>query len=255
MDFKIGHLEYLPPSSHKIQTVGSDWPEHECVYLHFSVTDTGTGMTMDEQKTLFNRFSQGSASTYTQYGGSGLGLFICRALVEIHGGQIGFSSMAGIGSTFGFFIRTRRSSARKPSQNASISRALSSKPACKDSVLNILLVEDNLINQRVLSRQLSKLGHIVAIANHGLECLEILQQSHFCTDSGSPLSIILMDIEMPIMDGLTCASKIRSMQSVGQIHGNVPIIAITGNARDEKVQQAKKAGIVSSIHQARYLEA
>jgi len=202
-------------------------------------------MTLDEQLTLFNRFSQGSATTYTQYGGSGLGLFICRALVEIHGGQIGFSSVAGVGSTFGFFIRTRRPSASELFKTMS-PKVPPTKMACRDTILNILLVEDNLINQRVLSRQLSKLGHTVTVASHGLECLEILRQSHFCQDSGSRLSIILMDIEMPYMDGMTCAIAIRSMEEDGQVHGHVPIIAITGNARDEKVQHAINAGIVST---------
>ncbi|RDW65623.1 hypothetical protein BP5796_10315 [Coleophoma crateriformis] len=235
------HLDYLTPTTHKIQTIGCDWPEHECVYLHFSVTDTGTGMTLEEQKTLFARFSQGSARTYTQYGGSGLGLYICRALVEIHGGQIGFSSVPGVGSTFGFFIKSRRSP-------LSGSRRLStkhvpSKIVSRELVLNIMLVEDNLINQKVLSRQLSRLGHAVMIANHGQECLDILRQSHFCQESGSSLSVILMDIEMPVMDGLVCASTIRKMEAEGLVHAHVPIIAITGNAREEKVQQAKDAGM------------
>ena len=242
----LGHLEYLPLSAHKIQTVGFDWPEDECIYLHFSVTDTGTGMTLDEQKTLFSRFSQGSASTYSQYGGSGLGLFICRALVEIHGGQIGFSSMSGVGSTFAFYIRTRRLSTLDLSQKIPNEASLF-KSIGTGSVLDIVLVEDNQINQRVLSRQLFRLGHTVTIANHGLECLDILQRSHFCQDFGSRLAIILMDIEMPIMDGLTCARRIRNMEADGLVRGHVPIIAITGNAREEKVQQAKDAGMVSKI--------
>jgi CheY-like chemotaxis protein len=201
------------------------------------------GMTLEEQKILFARFSQGSARTYTQYGGSGLGLYICRALVEIHGGQIGFSSMAGVGSTFGFFIRTRRSSKLDISRELSV-KSLQSKLVSRQSQLDIILVEDNLINQRVLGRQLSKLGHSITVANHGLECLEIIQQSHFCQQSGSRLSVILMDIEMPIMDGMTCSRKIRSMELEGLIRGHVPIIAITGNAREEKVQQAKDSGVV-----------
>lgn len=207
------------------------------------MSDTGTGMTLDEQKSLFIRFSQGSARTYTQYGGSGLGLYICRALVELHGGQIGFSSMAGVGSTFGFFIRTRRLSPANVPKNLS-TNALSSGAVSIESPLDIMLVEDNLVNQKVLCRQLSRLGHSVTVANHGQECLEFLQRSHFCQESGSNLSIILMDIEMPVMDGITCATEIRAMEAGGLIHSHVPIIAITGNARDEKVQEALDAGMV-----------
>jgi CheY-like chemotaxis protein len=200
-------------------------------------------MTLEEQKTLFARFSQGSARTYTQYGGSGLGLYICRALVEIHGGQIGFSSVAGVGSTFGFFIRTRRTSTRDVSESM-LTRTLPSKIVSMEVKLDIMLVEDNLINQKVLSRQLSRLGHSVTIANHGRECLDMLEQSHFCQTSGSKLSVILMDIEMPVMDGMTCATKIRKMEADGLVRGHVPVIAITGNAREEKVLQAKNAGMV-----------
>lgn len=213
------------------------------------MTDTGTGMTPDEKKTLFARFSQGSAKTYTQYGGSGLGLYICRALVERHGGQIGFSSMSGIGSTFGFFIKSRRSSIHVP-QNVSM-RAIPSKTVSREAPLDIMLVEDNLINQKVLGRQLSRLGHAVRVANDGQECLEILLGSHFRQGFGSNLSVILMDIEMPVMDGITCASQIRRMEADGLINRHVPIIAITGNARDEKVQQAKDAGMVR-IFRSRY---
>jgi CheY-like chemotaxis protein len=203
-------------------------------------------MTVDEQKTLFTRFTQGSAKTHTQYGGSGLGLYICRALVEIHGGQIGFSSMPGVGSTFGFFIKTRRLSipevARKSSEASSLSLILS-----KDAKLDIMIVEDNLINQKVLSRQLIRLGHSVTLANHGMECVELLRRSRFCNEAGQGLSVILMDIEMPVMDGMACAREIRKMQEDGLVRGHVPIIAITGNARDEKVQQAKSAGMVSLL--------
>lgn len=204
-------------------------------------------MTLDEQKTLFARFSQASTRTYTQYGGSGLGLYICRSMVEIHGGQIGFSSMTGVGSTFGFFIRTRRLSTQDVPESSLIS-SLPSANLAREDPFDIVLVEDNLINQKVLTRQLARIGHSVTIANHGHECLDILRESHFCRKSGSPLSIILMDIEMPVMDGMSCAREIRRMQGDGLIHGHVPIIAITGNARDEKVQQAIDAGMVSEIY-------
>lgn len=219
------------------------------------VSDTGSGMTPEEQKMLFARFSQGSAKTHTQYGGSGLGLYICRALVEIHGGQIGFRSTAGVGSSFGFFIKTRTAPKMQPalkrsrnsSQAQSIrnqkSNAATSLSVIDERTLEIMIVEDNLINQKVLSKQLSRLGHGVTLANHGQECLDLLGLSHFCRDSGSGLSMILMDIEMPIMDGMECTQAIRKMQVEGRIKGHVPIIAITGNARNEKVKMIMDAGV------------
>lgn len=249
-------MDYLPSLNHKIETVGADWSPNESVFLHFMVSDTGTGMTPEEQKMLFARFSQGSAKTYTQYGGSGLGLYICRALVEIHGGQIGFRSKAGVGSSFGFFIKTRA-----PPETASALRRSNSIKKAKTLLngtshpvglqlstesgrpLGIMIVEDNIINQKVLSKQLIRLGHGVTLANHGQEALDLLIESSFCKTEGTKLDVLLMDIEMPIVDGMECTKAIRKMQVDGMIAGHVPIIAITGNARSEKVDMIKAAGV------------
>lgn len=116
---------------------------------------------------------------------------------------------------------------------------------------NILVVEDNLINQRVLSAQLKKLGHTVHVANHGVEALRHLSQTPFsATPSASPsvpLSVVLMDIEMPVMDGLTCTRRIREMEAQGELSGHVPIIAVSANARREQVELAKSAGVDGAI--------
>ena len=89
-------------------TTGEDWGPGELVYLHVEVKDTGCGLTPEEKDLLFERFAQASPRTHAHYGGSGLGLFISRQLAELHGGQIGVSSEAGVGSTFGFFIQCKR---------------------------------------------------------------------------------------------------------------------------------------------------
>lgn len=110
----------------------------------------------------------------------------------------------------------------------------------------ILLVEDSVMNQRVVSRQLSKLDHTVIIAQHGQEALEVLKTTSLWKNNidGAHLSFILMDVKMPVMGGATCASIIRSLQHEGTVICDVPVIAITGNARDEKVNIAKAAGMV-----------
>jgi CheY-like chemotaxis protein len=107
------------------------------------------------------------------------------------------------------------------------------------------VVEDNLINQKVLVGQLRKTGCTVSAANDGLEALEFLEKTHFRTTdgSGSCLSIILMDLEMPNMDGLTCVRQIRQMEDEGKLNKHVPVVAVTANVRDEQVATAKTSGM------------
>jgi hypothetical protein len=102
-----------------------EWGQGEVLYLQFDVRDTGKGMTQQETKRLFQRFSQASFQTYSQYGGSGLGLFISRELTELHGGQIGVSSLWGKGSTFAFYIKTRRCET-KPSAKEELTKTSAS---------------------------------------------------------------------------------------------------------------------------------
>lgn len=271
-------VSYFPPrSKRKDLTKSSDWGTGEKIYLHFAMQDTGRGLSDDEKKLLFIRFSQASPRTHVQYGGSGLGLFISRELVELQGGEIGVASKAGEGSTFAFYIKARRStkpkddldhfpsaSARKSSaskhpiptklkaprqgsESSQISQtSLPQRPAPKDS-LKILVVEDNLVNQKVLSKQLRNMGCIVHVANHGGECLDRLRASTFWKGndrSGLEISVILMDQEMPVMDGLTCTKEIRKLEEKGDVTSHVPIISVTANARSEQIDTAMDGGMV-----------
>lgn len=286
-----GLISYFPPRVQKPDlTEESEWGDGEQIYIHCAVADTGRGLTDDEKKLLFLRFSQASPRTHVQYGGSGLGLFISRELVELQGGEIGVASKAGVGSTFAFYIKTRRTpkpehetdyypslGARKSSEQSSESPLLSavqtagessgtaqrSKTATPDpaTALKILIVEDNLVNQSVLARSLKKLGVIVYVANHGGECLDRLKDSTFWKDNDGGKSradggliqihVVLMDQEMPIMDGLTCTRAIRDMEQKGEMIGHVPIIAVTANARAEQIDNAKDVGMVSNLSTAK----
>jgi CheY-like chemotaxis protein len=126
-------------------------------------------------------------------------------------------------------------------------RTLSNPTAAIDpKTLHILVVEDNIVNQKVLVKQLAKVGCTVSAANNGVEALLYLEKTEFQTDGGAKLSVILMDLEMPEMDGLTCVRRIREMEQSGQIRGHVPTIAVTANVRDVQVQEAKGAGMVRS---------
>ena len=269
----FGQVSYIPfRAKRKDLTYGADWGTGEKCYLYFAVQDTGRGLSEDETQLLFHRFSQASPRTHVQYGGSGLGLFISRELVELQGGQIGVSSEAGKGSTFAFYITSRRSTTPEEALNQlpsvgmrqeGLPERLPPRPSEPTSIpppsnlsspkpgLKVLIVEDNLINQRVLQRQLRNMGCTVVVANHGRDCLARLQESSFWeghAEDGFDLSVILMDLEMPIMDGLTCAREIRRLERTGEIVRHVPIIAVTANARSEQIETALASGMVDSTH-------
>lgn len=205
------------------------WGDGEPLYVRFQVEDTGCGLTPAEVEVLFERFSQASPRTHAQYGGSGLGLFISRQLAELHGGRIGVSSQAGRGSTFGFFIRVRRSTPPTPPtppDSATSTTTITAEAAVSISPqkdgsshpceqqqqkhkerIEVLVVEDNLVNQNVLVRQLRKAGLGVSVAGDGVEALAFLEETEWRRRPGhdstakKPLDIILMDLEMPNMDG------------------------------------------------------
>lgn len=265
------------------------WGDGESLYILFKVQDTGCGLTAEEKRILFKRFQQASPRTHAQYGGSGLGLFISKRLSELHGGQIGVTSKAGEGSIFAFYVQARRCG---PPSDATIDvlpieRHLGGDDSLQQQLapqrqdiasvggqgaslvaskfeekfdpknITILVVEDNLINQRVLASQLKKVGCKVNLANDGLEALAFLKTTHFYNNNkatgtapvdeadwvGEPLDIILMDLEMPRMDGLTCVREIRKMEAVGDIVGHVPVIAVTANVRDQQMATARQSGM------------
>ncbi|KAH6866299.1 hypothetical protein BKA58DRAFT_387752 [Alternaria rosae] len=249
----------------------SDWEKGEILYIIFSVQDTGRGLSDEEHQLLFARFSQASPRTHIDYGGSGLGLFISRKLTEMHGGAIGFASKAGVGSTFSFYVKSRKSALRpnfnRTESDAAVSLSIRAQKTLLSSRsrnesdeplqvstptngipnkdLHVLIVEDNLVNQRVLAKQLRNTGMQVAVANHGGEALDYLRTTKYCISDGSgkPLALILMDWEMPVMDGLTCVRNIRELQKEGVVRAHVPVIAVTANVRSEQVEVALKAGM------------
>jgi len=252
-------------------------------YLWFSVEDTGRGMSVDETSRIFARFTQGTPRTEKEYGGSGLGLFISRELAELQGGEIGkitltfwttstnnalgVASELDVGSTFAFFIKTRHAASPNSTSgmtpNLSLEQGKFSKDQTKQrqkSDINILVVEDNKVNQKLLRQQLSKQGYSVATADNGLESLSYLQSTKHWrgstseatsdlslppapTSAFSTISVILMDVEMPVMDGLTATTQIRTWEAAGKIAGHIPIIAVSANARQEQRELAIKAGM------------
>ena len=137
--------------------------------------------------------------------------------------------------------KKRRSSAFIPSMPT-----IPSIAALDYNKVRVLIVEDNLVNQKVLQKQLKNVGFPTEVANHGGEALEVLKKSKFWSgreQDGEELSVILMDLEMPVMDGLTCAKTIRELELDGTIVKHVPIIAVTANARLEQIETAITAGM------------
>nr|AAR30121.1 putative histidine kinase HHK16p [[Gibberella] fujikuroi var. moniliformis] len=267
----IPGFAFAPTRGEIGSVVGSDeWGSGEGLYVRYRVQDTGCGLTDDEKTRLFQRFKQASPRTHYKYGGSGLGLFISKRLAELHGGRIGVASTAGKGSDFGFYIQARR--CLPPSEQTSPQPILSETPSTTNptnktvhllspnpsartrresilaavftpSSLTIHIVEDNLINQKVLVNQLRKAGCTVSATNDGLEALEFLKKTHFFKAGGSDLSVVLMDLEMPNMDGYQCVREIRRLESEGLIKKHVPVIAVTANVRDEQIRMALDCGM------------
>ncbi|GAB7351229.1 hypothetical protein MBLNU459_g1662t2 [Dothideomycetes sp. NU459] len=221
-------------------------------YLWFCVTDTGRGMSETESAKLFTRFSQGSVRTYSDYGGSGLGLYISRHLSELQGGEIGVASELGIGSTFAFYVKSQTSQPTTPGiELPLLLRRGSVKPTENgEATVTVLVTEDNLVNQRVLSKQLTKNGYRVYTADNGQQALDFVKQTRHWTNGptdAKELHVILMDIEMPVMNGITATKTIRDLQKSGDICNHIPIIAVSANARSEQTHQAIVAGMDDSI--------
>lgn len=241
-------------------------------YLWFTVSDTGRGIEAEDKLKLFSRFQQGSPRTYSKYGGSGLGLFISRELAELQGGEIGVATEPGHGSTFAFFVKTHSApppettitSHRSELVMRSRSGSAQTNFSHETAQIHVLVAEDNLVNQKVLKRQLTNKGYHVWTADNGQEALEFLKQTrywrrpkstpdtHQATSEPSQhetkaLHVILMDTEMPVMDGLTAAKRIREMQKQGQLSGHVPILSVSANARPEQTSMAIAAGMDDSI--------
>jgi len=192
--------------------------------LRFSVSDTGTGIAPSEQPNLFQRFSQGDSSTTRRYGGTGLGLIISKQLSELMGGRIGFHSSPGIGSTFWFEL---------PLQ-AAVEDKAEDRPAAATGrrSARILLAEDVPMNQIVTSSILCKAGHMVEVAEDGEAAVEAVRLGHF--------DLILMDMQMPRMDGLQATAAIRRMEDGRRA---VPIVALTANALADQLQRCLDAGM------------
>ena len=183
--------------------------------IRFQVTDTGVGITGEAQANLFQKFAQADNSITRRFGGTGLGLAISKQFVDLMGGAIGVASKPGEGSTFWFEIPVTRGAAKAiPDDDKYEPKALGSTRS-----LHLLLAEDNRINQQLAVAILTAAGHEVDVVENGLQAVEAV--------STKPYDLVLMDVQMPEMDGLAATARIRALP--GPVR-NIPIVALTAHA-------------------------
>lgn len=204
--------------------------ENETAILYCSVTDSGIGISKEGKEKLFKEFSQSEKSTTRKYGGSGLGLAISKKLTELMDGKIGVESAKGKGSEFWFEFKMR------------VNKNISEKPVKKTKAAqlpsqsyNILLVDDNAINRKVAMFTLQRLGHTVESAENGLEAVQKFLAGNF--------DVILMDIQMPIMDGYEATAEIRRLQDEQPLLSQARIIAMTANAEKGEMEKCIMLGM------------
>jgi len=220
-------LKFTERGSVRIEVKHRDLADGRVEFM-IAVRDTGIGIDPELLPRLFERFVQADSSTARRYGGSGLGLAISREIIDLMGGRIAAESTAGRGSTFRVLIPLRRG-ADGPLPTAETQPAPLDAPG---PALNILVAEDNEVNQMVITAMLKQLGHTADVASDGEQALSWAQDKRY--------DLILMDIQMPTMDGVTAAARLRAL---GGWPARVPIIALTANAMIEDRDSYLAAGM------------
>jgi signal transduction histidine kinase/ActR/RegA family two-component response regulator len=201
--------------------------------LEISVRDTGVGIPPESLSKLFAKFDQLDSSTTRRFGGTGLGLAICRELAQLMAGEISVASELGLGSTFTLRVPLRYLGEEKAV--ATVPEALSEQPAI---ALRVLAAEDNAVNQLVLKTLLHQMGVEPTVVDNGQLAVAAWETGDW--------DVILMDIQMPVMDGLTATAQIRAREAA-EGRARTPIVALTANAMSHHVEQYSAAGMDSHV--------
>jgi signal transduction histidine kinase len=250
MNFTANAIKFTERGHVRISAAVHTWSSREVV-LRLAVSDSGMGITQDQQRLLFQRFQQGDASITRRFGGTGLGLAISRKLAQMMGGEVGVESEVGRGSSFWFTATVglppepsrdlpqpaagAAPAARPPSNPASATQAtLAQRQAEVRATLaggRVLLVEDNETNQVVASAFLKKVGLLVEIAEHGEAALACLDASRY--------DVVLMDAHMPVLDGMSTTRRIRERPELAQL----PVLAMTASVLPMDRKRCLDAGM------------
>jgi signal transduction histidine kinase/CheY-like chemotaxis protein len=224
----------------------SDAPNEQ--WLRFDVTDTGIGIDEKEQDAVFERYRQANSSVARRFGGTGLGLPISKGFVELMNGTMGLSSVVGKGTTFYFELPFQVVEVPKADRHFSPNPQPVFAKVPLEASLKILVVEDNKVNQKVVQSMLTRLGHSVTIAENGQVALNELHQDH------NLFHLVLMDIQMPVMDGIECTKYIRNVMHIGK--DQLPIVGLTaGLQRCEKAFYENEVGMNACLGKPLPLEA
>ena len=218
----IGNALKFTPAGKISVRVEKEYAELDEIIAHFSITDTGIGVSPEYQDSIFEAFSQADESHSRSYEGTGLGLAICAKLVSLMHGRIWVESVEGQGSVFHFTALLKKAAPEPPSLDTDNPYGLPADPSREQAGprLEILLVEDNLVNQKVAGKMLERSGHGVTIAANGQEAIAAFARQ--------PFALVLMDIQMPVMDGFEATQAIRDLEKESGRH--TPIIALTAHA-------------------------
>ncbi len=204
------------------QTVDGD-----TAVLRGEVVDTGIGIAPEHRDNIFDRFSQADAAVSRRFGGTGLGLAISRRIIERMDGKIGVDSAKGRGSTFWFEVRGPLAELHPPEETHAV------EGLDADAGVRLLLVEDNAVNRELIRTMLEPFGVELETANDGVAGVEAMRQGHY--------DLVLMDVQMPVMDGLTATREIRAME--GARGASTPIVAMTANVLPEQIANCLAAGM------------
>lgn len=218
-------IKFTPEGQVILRLTGRD--DGDETVLRFEVQDTGPGLSRDEQARLFRPFEQLPTAGPNAFGGTGLGLSLVRNLARLMGGDSGCDSEKQVGSTFWFEVRCRRAGRAAPQAGQPPSEMTRSAGGGR-----ILVVEDNRVNQLLITTYLEQFGFEYVCADNGKAALELLDEGAF--------DLVLMDVQMPVMDGLEATRRIRARTDEAAA---IPILALTANAMKGDREQYLEAGM------------
>ncbi len=211
-------------------------PDESKQYISFSVKDTGIGVPMEKQEAIFERFTQANTDTERLYGGTGLGLNIAKGIVDMHGGSLKMESTPSKGTSFHFILTFNRYEGEVIEQEISDSKQRSKNTLEDGRMISVLLAEDNAINAMLAKQVLENGGFTVTHVVNGALALEAVQQQSF--------DVVLMDIQMPVMNGVAATQNIRALEGAVS---RIPIVAMTAHSLYGEMQNCYNAGMTGYL--------